>query len=194
MRTVLRRSRTTGPAAVLAALLGLLMVLGLSAPASASGLNDAADAMKKVQVYVDPAMNGRFSEDQADQLAKKLKDADKPIFVAVLPDSEAYPGGTVFKDLRTKVGIVGVYAIWRGDRFAADADSEALGRNATDNLAGAAFRSNSGDIAATLNEFVDGAAGQTRGEGPQHSTSIAWVVVPVLLLVLLGAPDRKSVV
>ncbi|BAJ30948.1 hypothetical protein KSE_51690 [Kitasatospora setae KM-6054] len=186
---MLRRSRTTrtGPAAVLAALLGLLLVVfGLAAPASASGLNDAADAMKKVQLYVDPAMSGRFSKDQADRLAEKLKDADKPIFVAVLPDSEAYPARTVIKDLRTKVGIVGVYAVWRGDRFAADSDSEALGRAATDNLAGAAYRSNGQDIGATLTEFVDGAARQAKGEGPQHSDSIAWVLVPVLLLVLAG--------
>ncbi|MEV7217148.1 hypothetical protein AB0O31_29155 [Kitasatospora cineracea] len=187
MRTVRRRSRATGPAAVLAALLGLLMVFGLSAPASAAGLNDAADSMKKVQVYVDPAMNGRFSKEQADKLAAKLKDADKPIFIAVLPASDAYPTKNLFGDLRTKVGIVGVYGIWRGDQFQANSDAKALGKAATDRIAGAAFRSNPKDINATLTEFVDGAAAQTKGEGPQHSTSIAWILVPVLLVVLLGA-------
>ncbi len=182
-----RRSRATGPAAVLAVLLGLLMVLGLSGPASASGLNDAADSMKKVQVYVDPAMNDRFSKDQADKLAERLKDADKPIFIAVLPAGDAYPTKNLFGDLRTKVGIVGVYGIWRGDQFQANSDAKALGRAETDRIAGAAFRSNPGDINATLTEFVDGAAAQTKGDGPQHSTSVAWIVVPVLLVALLGA-------
>ncbi|RKE21347.1 hypothetical protein [Streptomyces sp. TLI_171] len=188
MRTVLRRPRTTGPAAALgAALLGLLMVFGLSAPASASGLNDAADSLKKTQVYVDPAMADRFSKAQADKLAEKLKDADKPIFIAVLPDSPAYPTKNLFSDLRTKVGIVGVYGIWRGNQFVAQSDAKALAPKSADAIAGAAFRSNSGDINATVTEFVDSAAKQTKGDGPQHSTSIAWILVPLLLLVLAGA-------
>ncbi|MFF4343942.1 hypothetical protein ACFY00_28935 [Kitasatospora sp. NPDC001540] len=188
MRTLLRRSRTTGPAVVLAALLGLLMVLGLSAPASASGLNDAADAMKRVQLYVDPSMSGRFSPEQATALAKKLKDVDKPIYVAVLPDSPAYPTENLFVDLRAKVGAAGVYAIWRGDRFQAQSTGpQVLDQATARNLAGAAYRSNGGNIDATLNEFVDGAAEKVRGDGPQHSTSMAWVLVPVLLVALLGA-------
>ncbi|MFD8597786.1 hypothetical protein ACFV1L_22550 [Kitasatospora sp. NPDC059646] len=186
MRTVLRRSRATGPAAVLAALLGLLMVLGLSAPAQAAGLNDAADSLKKTQVYVDPAMTGRFSEDQADALAKKLKKADKPVFVAVLPDSEAYAPKTVLKDLRTKVGIVGVYAVWRGNAFDVGSDGEALPVAAAKNIAGASARSHPGDIDGTVNDFVDQAVRQAKGEGPQHSASAAWIVVPVVLLVLAG--------
>ncbi|MFJ5233471.1 hypothetical protein ACIQBJ_26680 [Kitasatospora sp. NPDC088391] len=188
MRTVPRRPRTTGPAAALgAALLGLLMVFGLAAPASASGLNDAADALKRTQVYVDPEMTGRFSKDQAAELAARLKSADKPVFVAVLPDSEAYPGKNLFTDLRTKVGIVGVYAVWRGNEFKAQSDAKALPGASTERIAGAAFRSHPGDIGATVDEFVDQAVKQTKGDGPQHSTSIAWLLVPLLLLGLLGA-------
>ncbi|KIQ63778.1 membrane protein [Kitasatospora griseola] len=183
---MLRRSRATGPAAVLAALLGLLMVLGLSVPAQAAGLNDAADSLKKSQVYVDPAMTGRFSNDQAEALAKKLKKADKPIFVAVLPDSQAYAPKNLMSDLRTKVGIVGVYAVWRGNGFDAHADAKALSKDSATKLAGASFRSNNGDINATVNEFVDQAVKQTKGDGPQHSTSVAWIVVPVALLALAG--------
>ncbi|MFI9788018.1 hypothetical protein ACIHEI_31615 [Kitasatospora sp. NPDC051984] len=186
MRTVLRRSRATGPAAVLAALLGLLMVLGLSAPAQAAGLSDATDSLKKTQVYVDPAMTSRFSPDQADALAKKLKKADKPIFVAVLPDSQAYAPKTLMNDLRTKVGIVGVYAVWRGNGFDAKADSKALSSNSASKIAGSSFRSHNGDINGTVNDFVDQAVGQTKGEGPQHSTSAAWIIVPIVLVVLAG--------
>ncbi|MFE1319921.1 hypothetical protein [Kitasatospora phosalacinea] len=188
MRTLLRRCRAAGPAALLAVLLGLLTALVPAAPASASGLNDAADAMKRVQLYVDPSMSGRFPAEQADGLAEKLKDVDKPIYVAVLPDSAAYPTKNLFVDLRTKVGAEGVYAIWRGDQFQAQSTGpEVLDQATARNLAGAAYRSNGGDIDATLNEFVDGAAAKTAGVGPQHSTSIAWVLVPVLLVVLLGA-------
>ncbi|GLW74197.1 hypothetical protein Kpho02_64950 [Kitasatospora phosalacinea] len=186
---MLRRSRATGPAAVLlSALLGLLMALVPSAPASASGLNDAADAMKRVQLYVDPSMSSRFSPEQAAALAKKLKDVDKPIYVAVLPDSPAYPTENLFVDLRTKVGAAGVYAIWRGDRFQAQSTGpQVLDQATVRNLAGAAYRSNGGNIDATLNEFVDGAAEKVKGDGPQHSTSIAWVLVPVLLVAVVGA-------
>ncbi|MEV4556433.1 hypothetical protein AB0K51_05470 [Kitasatospora sp. NPDC049285] len=186
MRTVLRRPRASVPAAALAVLLGLLMLFGLSAPASAAGLNDAADSLKKSQVYVDPSMTARFSKDQADALAKKLEKADKPIFVAVLPDSPAYPPKTLANDLRTKVGIVGVYAIWRGNEFKAFSDAKALPPAASDRIAGAAVRSNSGDINATVNEFVDSAAKQTKGDGPNHSISAAVFIVPIVILGLLG--------
>ncbi|KDN83064.1 membrane protein [Kitasatospora cheerisanensis KCTC 2395] len=171
---------------MLAALLGLLMVLGLSAPAQAAGLNDAADSLKNTQVYVDPAMTGRFSKDQADALAKKLKKADKPVFVAVLPDSEAYAPKTLLNDLRTKVGIVGVYGVWRGDKFDVGADAKALPVAQARNIAGASARSHPGDIDGTVNDFVDQAVKQTKGEGPQHSASAAWIVVPVALVALAG--------
>lgn len=171
---------------MLAALLGLLMVLGLSAPAQAAGLNDAASSLKSTQVYVDPAMTGRFSKDQADALAKKLKKADKPVFVAVLPDSDAYAPKTLLRDLRSKVGIVGVYGVWRGNAFDVGSDAKAMPNASAKNIAGAAFRSNNGDINATVNEFVDQAVKQAKGNGPNHSASAAWVVVPVVLLVLAG--------
>ncbi|MFJ9460304.1 hypothetical protein ACIRST_35185 [Kitasatospora sp. NPDC101447] len=186
MRTLARRSRGTGPLALVAALLGLLLLLAPAASA-AGGLSDASAALKKGKVYVDPAMTDRFSQAQADALTKKIDKADKPIFIAVVPDSPAYGKDTVFKDLRTMVGVDGVYGIWRGNQFAARADRGALGAGLPERISGAAFRAHNGDIDATLNDFVDQAAPQTKGEGVNHSTSIAWVVIPVVLVALAGA-------
>lgn len=186
MRTLARRSRGAGPLALVAALLGLLLLLAPTASA-AGGLDDAASTLKQGRVYVDPAMTSRFSQSQADALTEKIKKADKPIFVAVVPASAPYGERTVFNDLRTKVGIDGAYAIWRGDQFAAKADRGAMAQGSAERIAGAAFRSHNGDIDATLNEFVDSAAPQAKGTGVNHSTSIAWVVIPVVLLALAGA-------
>ncbi|MFD9126795.1 hypothetical protein [Kitasatospora sp. NPDC059571] len=184
MRTVLRR-----PAAVLPALLiGLLLLLAPAASA-AGGVDDAANALKKGQVYVDPSMTGRFSTAQAADLSRRIADADKPVFVAVVPASDAYPARTVAQDLRTKVGIVGVYAIWRGDQFKAFSDRKALPPASADRIAGAAFRAHPGDIGATLDDFVGQALPQTRGHGVAGGSggvSAAAVIVPVALLALAG--------
>ncbi|WP_033818768.1 hypothetical protein, partial [Kitasatospora sp. MBT63] len=184
MRTVPRRTAVTGPAVLLAALLGLLLLL--AGPASAaSGVDQAAAALKQGQVYVDPAMTGRFSEAQAAALTRRIEQADKPIFVAVVPADANYPARTVAQDLRTKVGVVGVYAIWRGDEFRAFADRQALAAGTPDRLAGAAARSHPGDIGATLDDFVGQAAAQTKGHGVDSGgISTAAIVIPVALVAL----------
>ncbi|MFD8084207.1 hypothetical protein ACFV4F_21225 [Kitasatospora sp. NPDC059722] len=186
MRTLARRSRGTGPLAVVAAtLLGLLLLLAPAASA-AGGLSDAAATLKKGQVYVAPTMLDRFSQAQADALTKKIEKADKPIFIAVVPDSANKD--TILTDLRTLVGIDGVYGVWRGTGgFMARSDRGAMGVGVADRIGGAVARADKGDINATLNDFVDQAAPQTKGSGVNHSTSIAWVVIPVVLLVLAGA-------
>ncbi|MFF7995179.1 hypothetical protein ACFZDG_36105 [Kitasatospora xanthocidica] len=188
MRTLARRSRGAGPLALVAALLGLLLLLAPAASA-AGGLDDVSATLKQGKVYVDPAMTSRFSQSQADALTEKIKKADKPIFIAVLPDAAPYntQTKTIFPDLRTKVGVDGVYAVWLGTLFDARADQGALAKGMPQRIAGAAYRSHQGDIDATLNDFVDQAAPQTKGQGVNHSTSIAWVVIPVVLVALAGA-------
>ncbi len=184
MRTVLRRPPASVPAALLAALLGLLLLL--ASPASAAGgLDAASQALKKGQVYVDPAMTGRFSEAQAAALTKNIEKADKPIFIAVVPTGPQY--SNVLADLRTEVGVAGLYGVWRGDQFGAASDRGAMSPAAAKNLAGAALRSHPGDINGTLNNFVDQAAGQVKGSGVGSSgVSVAAIVVPVVLLSLAG--------
>ncbi|MET9182224.1 hypothetical protein ABZX88_28965 [Kitasatospora aureofaciens] len=185
MRTLARRSRGAGPLALVAALLGLLLLLAPAASA-AGGLSDAAATLKKGQVYVAPTMQDRFSQAQADALTKKIEKADKPIFIAVVPD--AANKDTVLTDLRTLVGIDGVYGVWRGTSgFMARSDRGAMAAGAADRIGGAVARADKGDINATLNDFVDQAAPQTKGTGVNHSTSIAWVIIPVVLVALAGA-------
>ena len=188
MRTLARRSPATGPAALLAVLLGLLLLLAPAASA-AGGLDAATSALKQTQVYVDPAMQDRFSQSQADALAAQIRSADKPIFVAVVPATDEFAAKTVLTDLRTKVGIVGTYAVWRGDQFKAGSDKAALSPAAADRLAGAAFRSHPGDINGTLTDFVNQAVPQVRGHGVASQSgglSAAAIVVPLAVLALAG--------
>ncbi|MCX4746581.1 hypothetical protein OG455_13790 [Kitasatospora sp. NBC_01287] len=189
MRIVLRRSRAVGQGAVLAVLLGLLLLLVPGTATAAGGLDDASAALKQGKVYVDPAMAGQFSQAQADALTKRIKDADKPIMVAVLPANGQYQPKTIFQDLRTKAGITGVYAVWFGNQFAVRTDSAAMSELTARNYAQAAFDSHHGDINATLTDFVTNAAPKVKGHAPGADSSgvgAALIVVPLVILALVG--------
>ncbi|MEU8548550.1 hypothetical protein AB0C81_16425 [Streptomyces roseoverticillatus] len=155
--------------AVLAAALIALAGTALCAPApaahAATGTDTVAEALRKSPVYVDPRASAQLPPAEAEALAKKIEDAGKPVFVAVLPESAEFPRATVFQDLRTKVGIAGVYAVHLGDAFNAHADSKVMSRNAVRNLVGTVQRSG-GDTTAMLNGFVDQAVRQARGRAP----------------------------
>lgn len=133
---------------------------------AAGGLDEAAAALKKGPVYVDPRASGQFSAAQADSLAKKIKDADKPVFVAVLPRTADYPPQTLLKDLRTKVGISGVYAVALGDGFNAGADPRVMSHASVQNLVGSVKRSGYPTVSARLNSFVDSADRSAGGQAP----------------------------
>lgn len=181
------RTASRGPAAVLVALLTGMLLLLVPATATA-GVTEAADALRQGRVYVDPAMTGRFSEEQAAALTGRIAAADKPVFVAVVPADDAYPAATVARDLRTETGITGVYGIWRGEQFKAFADRAALAPAAADAMAGAAYRAHPGDIGAVLDDFTTQALAQTRGHGvASGGTSPAAIVVPLVLLGAAGA-------
>lgn len=189
MSTTLRsRSRF---AALLALLLAALLLLPAVPASAAGGVEEAAGVLKQGQVYVDPAMTGRFSTADAAALTERIRQADKPVFVAVVPADEQYPADTVARDLRTRVGVVGLYAIWRGESFRAFADSAAISGSAADNMAGTALRAHPGDISGTLNDFVGQAVGQVRGTGVADpdggGVGVAAVVIPLALLALAGA-------
>ncbi|MCA6093748.1 hypothetical protein LE181_16460 [Streptomyces sp. SCA3-4] len=132
---------------------------------AAAGLDQAAEALRKSPVYVDPRAAGQLSPADADALAEKIKDADKPVFVAVLPNAPEYPRATVLQDLRTKVGIAGVYAVHLGDAFNAAADRSVMSRNAVANLVGSVQRTG-GDAGTQVNAFVDQADRLARGHAP----------------------------
>ncbi|MFJ2915676.1 hypothetical protein ACIO8F_41390 [Streptomyces sp. NPDC087228] len=155
-----------GPALAALALMVCAMFTPVSAHAAGAGLDSVAEALKKSPVYVDPRARDQLSEADAVNLAKKIEDAGKPVFVAVLPEAAEFPPETLMRDLRTQVGITGVYAVHLGDGFNANADSSVMSRNAVGNLTGAVKRSHSGDPEGLLTAFVDQATEQAKGQAP----------------------------
>ncbi|MFJ2091716.1 hypothetical protein ACIOEW_20965 [Streptomyces sp. NPDC087901] len=189
--------------ALLAGLLLLLsaaaLLLAPAAPAAtgASTVDDVAQALRKSPVYVDPAAAGQLSRSQADALTKKIKDADKPVFVAVLPQSSAFPADSVLRTLRTDTGITGVYAVRLGDGFNAGADPRVMSQQAVQNLTAAVKTPGADTSAATqLNAFVDRAVEQARGNAPSswggdaspgRSSATAGLIAVGAVVVLGGA-------
>ncbi|MGB8939352.1 MAG: hypothetical protein WCD21_03785, partial [Streptomyces sp.] len=157
-----------GAKRIFVALSGLLVSLGAvsftAAPgvAAATSVPAVADAWKKSPVYVDPAASDQLSGVEANALADKIKDADKPVFVAVLPTD--FPRQDLFQKLRTETGVTGVYGIRLGDRFDAKADRQVLSNAAVSNIV-----TTYGGVADTntqLNAFVDQAVKDARGTAP----------------------------
>ncbi|MFF3766212.1 hypothetical protein ACFYYR_19330 [Streptomyces sp. NPDC001922] len=165
MKSAVRRTACWPVLALLAAALVLVAVMAPGARA-ADGLDSAAAALKQGPVYVDPRAASQLPPADANALADKIKKADKPVFVAVLPATSEFPSSTLLQDLRTKTGITGVYAVALGDRFDAGADSSVMSRNTVDNLTGAAARSGDGNVKATVTGFVDQAIEQANGHAP----------------------------
>ncbi|NEA00020.1 hypothetical protein G3I28_11875, partial [Streptomyces sp. SID10116] len=192
---------------------GLLLALGAvsftaapgasAAPgtSAASGAQDAssvsvvADAWKKSPVYVDPAASDQLSERQADALAEKIKKADKPVFVAVLPDD--FPRQALFRQLRTETGVTGLYAVRLGDGFDAKADRSVLTGNAVANLVSLV----QGESAPQqLDRFVGQALVQTGGKAPESwgggsDNSVSpGALVGVGVVVVAGAGGAYAIV
>ncbi len=170
-------------------LLLLLMLLALapSSGARATGISDAAAALKQGPVYVDPGAAGQLSKADADALAQKIKDADKPLFVAVLPASAQFPPNGLIDNLRAQTGAAGLYAVRLGDRFDAGSDPAVMSPAAAQNLA-ASVRQPGAGAATELNDFVDQALPAMRGSAPATWGSVDTDEgVPVAGLVTLGA-------
>ncbi|MEU6980595.1 MULTISPECIES: hypothetical protein [unclassified Streptomyces] len=167
----------------------LLLVLAPSAGARATGLSDAAAALKQGPVYVDPAAAAQLSKADADALAKKIKDADKPLFVAVLPANAQFPPENLLRNLRTETGVTGLYAVRLGDGFNAAADRSVMSRDAVGNLV-TDVRQPGVDAKTELNNFVDQALPTMRGSAPATwgaTGSGSGGGVPVGGLIALGA-------
>ncbi|MER5275718.1 hypothetical protein ABT025_08165 [Streptomyces sp. NPDC002809] len=194
--------------AFLAGLLLLLsaaaLLLAPAAPAAtgATTVDDVAQALRRSPVYVDPAAAGQLSRNQADALTKKIKDADKPVFVAVLPQTSAFPEDSVLRTLRTDTGITGVYAIRLGDGFNAGADPQVMSQQAVQNLTAAVKAPGADTSAATqLNAFVDRAVEQARGSAPSSwsgtssgSSSATAGLIAVGAVVVLGGAGAYTIV
>ncbi|MEV6247001.1 hypothetical protein AB0M38_12450 [Streptomyces sp. NPDC051742] len=183
------RTRIPMLSAVGGLLLLLLMLLALapSSGARATGIPDAAAALKQGPVYVDPGAASQLSKTDADALAQKIKDADKPLFVAVLPANAQFPPNGLIDNLRAQTGAAGLYAVRLGDRFDAGSDPAVMSPAAAQNLA-ASVRQPGADAATELNDFVDQALPALRGSAPASWGSVGTDEgVPVAGLVTLGA-------
>ncbi|GGY44262.1 hypothetical protein [Streptomyces djakartensis] len=165
-------------AAVLAAL-----VVGAPGAHAATDLSHVAGELRENPVYVDPAASGQLAASDAEALADKIKDADKPVFVAVLP--AGYPTQDLFRNLRTETGVTGLYGIRLGEKFDARADSAVMSRQSVSNLVTSV--QGAGDAKAQLNDFVDDALRNVGGSAPSSWSDGAGVDVPVGGLITVGA-------
>lgn len=159
MKAVLR---TRSLPALLLAVLALVMATALAPAARAeTSVSTVADALRRSPVYVDPAVSREVPPAEARALAKRIEDADKPLFIAVLP--AGYPTQKLFSNLRAATGITGLYGIRLGDRFDARADSSVMSATARRNL----VSSVQGESAtAQLTDFTDRALPTLRGHAP----------------------------
>lgn len=168
-------------------LLLLLLALAPSAGARAAGIPDAAAALKQGPVYVDPGAADQLSQAEANALAQKIKDADKPLLVAVLPASAEFPPNGLIDNLRAQTGVTGLYAVRLGDRFDAGVDPSVMSPAAVQNLV-TSVSGPGADTATQLNDFVDQALPAMRGSAPDSWGSVGTDSgVPVAGLVTLGA-------
>ncbi|MFF4169228.1 hypothetical protein [Streptomyces sp. NPDC001744] len=174
------------PAALGGLILLLLLVLVPAAGAGTTGVSDAAAALRRGPVYVDPGAAGRLPKADADALARKIEDADKPLFVAVLPANAQFPPRGLIADLRARTGATGLYAVRLGDRFDAGVDPSVMSPAAVRSLV-ASVRAPDVDAATELNAFVDRALPALRGSAPSSWGSAgSGSGVPLAGLAVLG--------
>ncbi|MFF1406628.1 hypothetical protein [Streptomyces sp. NPDC058294] len=159
MKAVLR---TRSFPALLLAVLALMAATTFAPGARAdTDISTIARSLRESPVYVDPAARDQLSAADADTLARRIKDADKPLFVTVLP--AGYRTAKLFHDLRAATGITGLYGIRLGDRFDARADATVMSVTAQHNLVGSVQGE---DAKAQLADFTDRALANMGGHAP----------------------------
>lgn len=164
-----------------AAALAVLMA-GAPGAQAATDISVVAEKLRESPVYVDPEARDILAPSDAEALAAKIEDADKPIFIAVLPAD--YPTKNLFGNLRTETGVTGLYGVRLGGQFDARADSSVLSRQGVRNLVTSV--QGAGDAKAQLNDFVDSALRNTGGGAPGSWNDGAGEV-PVGGLITVGA-------
>lgn len=143
-----------------------VLSVGVTRAHAATDVSTVADALKESPVYVDPSMSEQLPKADAEALAKEIEDADKPVFVAVLPAD--FPEENLFRNLRTATGVTGLYAIRLGDEFQAQADSTVLSNEAVRNLVTSVQGENSTET--QLDDFTDRALANVGGSAPSSWT------------------------
>ncbi|OEV30132.1 hypothetical protein AN219_12680 [Streptomyces nanshensis] len=168
------------------------MAPGAAASGKADSVGEVAAALREGPVYVDPRASDRLSGADARDLTEKIKNADKPVFVAVLPEAREFPRSDLLQDLRSQVGDRGVYGVTLGDDFGAAADRSVMPRSDVNALR-SSVEGTGGGTEAKLDRFVDGAAKEARGDapaswdgGPSRGTGGGFVLVVLLALLIAG--------
>ncbi|CAL9413559.1 hypothetical protein [Streptomyces sp. enrichment culture] len=176
-------SRTSIRLLIVPVAAALAVLLGTAPGAqAATDLSEVGRALRESPVYVAPEAEDILSESDAEALADRIEDADKPVFVAVLPADQ--PTENLFRNLRTETGVTGLYGVRLGDRFDARADSTVVSPRGVRNLVAAA--QGAGDAKAQLNDFVDDALRTMEGSAP-GSWNEGGGEVPVGGLITVGA-------
>ena len=197
MKAVRRTTRSL-PALLFLACALALVALTASAPraGAATSVSAIADALRRSPVYVDPAAAAQLSAADADSLARQIKDADKPLFIAVLP--AGYPTGNLFTNLRTATGITGLYAIRLGDRFDARADSSVLPRTAVRNLVtsvqGETAKNQLTDVTDRALTNMGGKAPASWGGGTGGSGTSGTALIAIGAVVVAGGAGAYALV
>ncbi|GHH15774.1 hypothetical protein [Streptomyces lanatus] len=182
MRTPLVRGLMRSLIVPVAATAAVLLA-GAPGAHAATDLSQVAEALRDGPVYVDPAASDQLSSADAEALADKIEDADKPVFVAVLPADQ--PTEKLLLNLRTETGVTGLYGVRVGDRFDGAADASVMPQRAVNNLVGSV--QSAGDPKAQLNDFVDSALRNVRGTAPASWSDGGGSGVDVSGLIAAGA-------
>ncbi len=177
------------------ALAASLVFLGLPGRASSASvdLDEVAAALRSDPVYVDVDAERALTDDRSDELRSVIRNANTPIYIAVLPASAADVAGgdpaEVASQLVDAVDRRGTYGVVVGESFRAGSselpDGEAGG------LAAAALDAHGDDTAAVLQDFVErvrdatGSSDGSAGSGDDGSGR-SWVL-PVVLAAGVGA-------
>ena len=142
--------------------------LALAAPHAALALthattavDEAVDFLRSDPVFVHPDAETKISSSEADELRRRIREADAgPVFIAMLPQSAGNPD-TVLRSIHDQMRREGTYAVVIGDRFRAGSDS---GVGVSGAQARRAAVAQADGVAPTLNAFVDELGAQKRGE------------------------------
>ncbi|MBL1097393.1 hypothetical protein [Streptomyces coffeae] len=183
------RRRATLVLAVLVALVATLFAAG-SARAE-TDVDKIGQALRSRPVYVDPRASDALSTQQARTLADRIRAADVPVYVAVLPDDRAYGGERIFLRLREATDRPGVYAVALGSSFGAASDASVLPGSTSQALAEQNLRRHPGDLPKVLDGFVADVAAAIHGrsadgdQGAPDSTGSSMGAALVLLIILV---------
>ena len=126
-----------------------ILLFGAPAAMAQDVAETAGEALRDDPVYVDPGAEAQLSASEQDDLRAQIRDADEPIFIAVLPDSAGQPE-EVGPKVADAAGEDGTYGVVVGRTLVGGPGDKG------GDAAGDAAAANDGEgAAAVLTDFVD---------------------------------------